>query len=170
MQRQKRRISDITDIVLHHSASRDEYSTHETLDAHLRATNLGYHVSVDDDAVFKSKAAGHDGKATFKQHVPDDEVVWGAAGCNFHGWHLSFDGNSDTMPPTHDEVETAIQIIAAKCRKFGWNKAYARKHIITHQYVGRFISVTKYGTACPGAGVKAVLAYIIDRVCSYLPD
>lgn len=170
MTRQKRPLSAITKIVVHHAGSNDKYSTHESLAEHIKATNLGYHMTVDDDAVFKSKEAGSDGKATFKQQVPDDEVVWGAAGCNYNGWHISIDGNSETTGVTNDEINCLVQIIASKCKQWGWDKDRARKNIITHQYVGLSISRPRYMTACPGNPIIFRMPSIIERVCSYLPN
>lgn len=167
--RQKRHLSDIKWLVLHHTAANDPYSTHETLDAHLQQTNLGYHATVDDDAVFKAKAAGSDGKFTFKEHVPLTEVVWGAAGCNFNGAHLSVDGNSELTPPTKDEIHAVIQIFATWAKRLGWRKRDVAK-IVSHKFVGLNISATKYVTACPGRHWIELMPYIRDRVSTYLPD
>ena len=169
MTRQKRLTSDIKYLVLHHTASNDAYSTHESLDAHLKATNLGYHVSIDDDMAFKAKSAGHDGKFTFKQHVPDNEVVWGAAGCNFNGWHLSVDGNSQVSPPTDDEKNAVVQVFAAKAKLLGWKKADVAR-IVTHAYVGTHISAKKYGTECPGKPLIDWMPECRIRVAAYLPN
>lgn len=169
MSRQVRKTSDIQYIVLHHTASNDKYSTHETLDEHLRATNLGYHVTIDDDLVFKAKAAGNDGKFTFKQHVPDYEVVWGAAGCNFHGWHIAIDGNSQVNPPTDDEKFAVVQVIAAKAKLLGWRKVDVRR-IVSHQWVGQHISTPQYVTECPGKPLLEWLPVLRTRVAAYLPS
>lgn len=175
MQRQKRPLAAIQWIIVHHSASADAYSTHETLDEHLKATNLGYHVSVDDDLVFKAKAAGHDGKFTFKAHAPLDEVVWGAAGCNYNGAHVSIDGNSLVNPPTEDEKTAVVQVIASWCKQLGWKKADVLgtktkpSRIQGHAYVGTHISAKKYGTACPGKPVIDWLPECRVRVAAYLP-
>lgn len=168
MTRQKRPLSAILYLVLHHSASNDRYSTHETLDAHLKATNLGYHATIDDDAVFAAKAAGSDKQFTFKQHVPLEEVVWGAAGCNYNGAHLSVDGNSSTTGVTDDEVFAVIQVFAAWAKRLGWKKRDVAR-IVSHQYVGTHISATRYGTECPGTALLAKLPYIREQVAKYLP-
>ena len=170
IKRQHRVIADIKYIVVHHSGAPDPTSNHSSLAQHLFHTNLGYHGVVDDDAVFKSKAAGHDGKAIYKQMCPDNEVVWGAAGCNFNGWHVSIDGTSGIYGVTKDEIECLIQVIATKCKQFGWKKEYARKHIVTHQWVGLHLSTSKYKTECPGEPIIDQMPYIIERVCSYLPE
>lgn len=172
MTRQKRSLSDIHWLVLHHTASNDKYSTHDTIAAHQAATGLGYHGLVDDDAVFKAKAAGADGHADFGMLAPLDEVVWGAAGCNFNGAHLSVDGNSLTTGVTDDEVNAVIQVFAAWAKKLGWKKADVlgpKSKIIPHSYVGTHISATRYVTECPGAPLVAKLPYIRERVASYLP-
>lgn len=169
MTRQKRPLAAIKWLVLHHSASNDKYSTHETLDAHLLATNLGYHASIDDDAVFKAKEAGHDGKFTFKQHVPLEEVVWGAAGCNYNGAHLSVDGNTSTTGATDDEVFAVIQVFAAWAKRLGWKKRDVAR-IISHNYVGTSISQPRYVTVCPGSALIAKLPHIREQVAKYLPE
>ena len=176
MPRQKRPISAITTVVIHHSvAGDDKHSTHETLNAHIEHTNYGYHVTIDDDDVFKNKAAGFDGKATFKQQVPDDEVVWGAMGCNYNGWHIAIDGNTGRTGVTKDEIETLIQVVATKVRRWGWTKADVLgtktrpSRIQTHNYIGRFVSRTKYVTECPGKPVIDLMDYIRQRIASYLP-
>lgn len=168
MSRQKRKLSDIKYLVLHHTASNDKYSTHSTLDGHLAATGLGYHVTVDDDAVFKAKAAGSDGAFTFKQHAPDDEVVWGAAGCNFNGWHIAIDGNSQQNHPTDDEIHAVVQILATKAKLLGWRKQDAAR-IVGHNYVGLHLSAKRYATECPGKPLIALLPSIRERVARYLP-
>lgn len=166
--RQKRPLSAIKYLVLHHTASNDRYSTHDSLDAHQRATGLGYHVTIDDDAVFQSKAAGADGEFTFKQHAPDDEVVWGAAGGNYNGWHLAIDGNSQTNHPTEDELHAAVQVLAAKAKKLGWRKADVAR-IVGHNYIGTHVSAKRYVTECPGKPLIALLPSIRERVSAYLP-
>lgn len=166
--RQKRLTSDIKYLVLHHTASGDGYSTHDTLDAHLKLTGLGYHVTVDDDMALRANAAGHDGKFTFKQHVPDNEVVWGAAGCNWHGWHLAIDGNSLVAPPTPDEIHAVVQIFTAKARLLGWRKKDVVR-IVTHQHIGLHISAKRYVTECPGPAIIALMPEIQRRVAAYLP-
>ena len=168
MTRQKRPLSAIKYIVIHHSASADKYSTHDTLAEHLKATNLGYHITIDDDAVFTAKVAGEDGKYTFRQQAPDDEVVWGAAGCNYNGWHVSIDGNSQVNPPTKDEIHALVQVIAAKAKAWGWKKADVGR-IVTHNHVGLHISVSRYMTECPGKPIIALVPEIRERVAAYLP-
>jgi len=167
--RQTRLTRDIKWLVVHHTASNDKYSTHETLDEHLKATNLGYHVTIDDDLVYKAKAAGSDGKFTFKQHVPDNEVVWGAAGCNFHGWHIAIDGNSNVNPPTEDEKHAVVQVLAAKAKLLGWRKTDVGR-IVSHQHVGQYISATRYGTECPGKPLIDWMPSLRERVAAYLPS
>lgn len=168
MKRDKRPLSAITAIVIHHAGSNDPHSNHTSLAHHIEVTNLGYHGVVDDDAVFKSKAAGHDGSAVYKQMVPDDEVVWGAAGYNYAGLHLCIDGNSGVYGVTKDEIECLIQVIVAKCRKLGWKKEYARTHIYTHRQVGLSKGTVRYSTECPGKPIIDQMPYIIERACSYL--
>lgn len=176
MTRAKRPIAAIKFIVLHHTASADRYSTHETLAEHLKATGLGYHVTVDDDLALQAKAAGSDGKFTFKQQAPDDEVVWGAAGCNFNGWHIAIDGNTKERPPTDDEKHAVVQIIAAKARAWGWRKGdvlgtrTAPSRIVGHYYVGSHISAKRYGTECPGPPLIAWLPELRVAVAAYLED
>ncbi len=176
MTRQKRTVADIKYMVLHHTASNDRYSTHEILAEHLKATGLGYHVTVDDDAVFQAKAAGADGKFTWKQQAPDDEVVWGAAGCNYSGWHISIDGNSQETPVTDDEKHAVVQIMAAKAKAWGWRKGDVLgtrtqgSRIVGHNYVGTHISKTRYGTECPGRPLIAWIPELRIRVAAYLPD
>jgi hypothetical protein len=166
--RQTRPLSAIKYMVLHHAGSADQWSTHESLDAHLKATNLGYHVSIDDDAVFKAKAAGHDGKFTFKQHAPLTEVVWGAAGCNYNGAHLSVDGNSSTTGVTEDEVFAVVQVLASWAKQLNWKKADVAR-IIGHNHVGKHISSPRYVTECPGRALTDLLPQIRERVAKYLP-
>ena len=169
MSRQKRPLSAIRYIVIHHTASNDAYSTHETLAAHQRATGFGYHATVDDDEAIRNKAAGSDGRATWKQQTPLDEVVWGAAGCNFNALHLAFDGNTSTAPPTDDEVHLAVQILAAWCRKLGWRRSDVGR-IVTHNHVGLHISARRYVTECPGRALIALMPSIRSRVAAYLPE
>ena len=169
LKRQHRLTSDIKYIVVHHTASNDPTSSHSSLATHLFHTNLGYHVTVDDDAVFKAKGAGNDGKFTFKQQVPDNEVVWGASGCNFNGWHIAIDGNSLVHPPTEDEKFAVVQIIATKAKLFGWRKKDVNR-IITHQYVGTHLSPKPYSTACPGKPIIDWMPELRTRVAAYLPE
>ena len=169
MTRQKRLTSDIKYLVLHHTASNDRYSTHASLDHHLRATNLGYHVTIDDDMVFAAKAAGNDKKFTFFQHVPDNEVVWGAAGCNYNGWHLAIDGNSQTAYPTADELFAVVQVFASKAKLLGWKKKDVVR-IVSHQQVGLTISPTKYVTECPGLPLIDWMPTLRAKVAAYLPE
>lgn len=168
MQRQKRPLSAIKYLVVHHTASNDKYSTHETLAAHQAATGFGYHATIDDDLVFTMKGAGKDGRYTFKQHAPLEEVVWGAAGCNYNGAHVSIDGNSLVAPPTDDEVFALVQILAAWAKRLGWKKKDVGR-IITHNHVGLHVSATKYVTECPGASIIALMPSIRERVAAYLP-
>ena len=137
--RQKRPLSAIKYIVIHHTASADAYSTHETLAAHQKATGFGYHATVDDDAALKNKAAGKDGAATWKQQTP------------------------------LDEVDLAVQILAAWAKKLGWRKADVGR-IVTHNHVGLHISPTRYVTECPGHALIAMMLAIRSRVASYLPE
>ena len=169
MTRKKRLTSDIKYLVLHHTASADAYSSHDSLDAHLRATNLGYHVTVDDDMALKAKAAGSDGHFTFRQHVPDNEVVWGAAGCNYNGWHLAIDGNSQVKYPTADELHAVVQIFATKAKLLGWRKKDVSR-IVSHNYVGLHISPTKYVTECPGLPLIDWMPTLRAKVAAYLPE
>lgn len=169
MSRQKRLTSDILYLVLHHTASNDKYSTHASLDHHLKATNLGYHVTVDDDMVFAAKAAGHDGKFTFKQHVPDNEVVWGAAGCNYNGWHIAIDGNSQVNPPTDDEKYAVVQILATKAKLLGWRKKDVVR-IVSHNWVGTHLSKPRYVTECPGKPLLDWMPTLRAKVAAYLPE
>ena len=177
MVREKRPLSAITCIVLHHAGSADKWSTHETLHQHLLATNLGYHATVDDDEVFKSKAAGHDGKWTWKVQAPLTEVVWGAAGCNYHGAHISVDGNSGVTGVTEDEKTCVVQITVAWCKQFGWKKKDVLgdkngvgSRLITHNYVGLHISPKRYVTECPGKPLIDWMPEYRARVAAYLPD
>ena len=172
MQRGKRTLSALKKhgrVVVHHAGSTDHNSNHETLAAHLKATNLGYHYTVDDDAVFKSKAAGSDGRWTFKQQAPLTDIVWGATGCNEHGIHVSIDGNSITTGVTDDEKTCLAQIIVAIFQQMGWTKKDLWR-IVTHQYVGLHISYTKYFTECPGPPIINWMPECIRRVGTYLPD
>lgn len=172
--RQARPLAAIEWIIIHHTASADAYSTHESLAVHLKATNLGYHYTIDDDAVFQSKAAGRDGKWTFKQQAPLTEVVWGAAGCNYAGAHVAVDGNSDKML-TEDEKTCLVQIVASVAKQLGWTKADVLgaktkpSRVQGHRFVGTHISPTKYGTACPGEALIAFLPELRRRVAAYLP-
>lgn len=163
MQRQVRSLSAIKYIVVHHTASNDQYSTHESLDKHIQQTNLGYHVTVDDD-----KGTGTDGFASFKRHVPDNEVVWGAAGCNYNGWHIAFDGNSLIKPPTEDEKNTMVQIIATTAKRLGWHKQDV-VCIVTHNHIGKHVSKERYITECPGTPVIEWMPELRKRVAEYLP-
>jgi hypothetical protein len=169
MTRVKRPLSAIQWVVIHHTASNDKYSTHETLDEHLKVTNLGYHVTVDDDLALTIKGAGADSKFTFKQHVPDDEVVWGAAGGNYHGWHISIDGNSLLKPPTEDEKFAVVQIVAQKVKRWGWKKKDVWR-IVTHNYIGIHVSKPPYSTECPGLPTIEWMPELRKRVANYLPD
>lgn len=164
MTRQKRPLDAIKYIVVHHTASNDKYSTHESLDGHIQKTNLGYHVTVDDD-----KGSGADGYASFRRHVPDDEVVWGAAGCNYNGWHIAIDGNSQVTPPTEDEKNTVVQVVATICKRLGWKKRDVVR-IVTHNYVGLVLSSKKYVTECPGKPIINWMPELRDRVSAYLPS
>ena len=168
MSRPSRPLSEIRWVVIHHTASNDKYSTHNTLDEHLRATNLGYHVTVDDDLALTVAGAGKDSHYTFKQHVPDDEVVWGAAGCNYHGWHIAIDGNSLLKAPTEDEIHAVVQVIATKLKRWGWGKKDVGD-IISHNHVGLHVSNPKYVTECPGLPIIDRLPEIRRRVAAYLP-
>jgi hypothetical protein len=168
MTRQKRPLTAIKYLVVHHTASADAYSTHETLDAHQRATGLGYHATIDDDAALKAKAAGADGKFTFKQHAPLDEVVWGAAGCNYNGAHVAIDGNGLIAPPTNDEVYALVQVLATWAKQLGWKKSDVGR-IVGHDYIGKHVSATRYITECPGKPIIALLPAIRARVAAYLP-
>ena len=167
--RQQRPLSAIKYLVVHHTASSDAYSTHDSLDAHQRATGLGYHATIDDDLALKMRAAGKDGRWTFRQHAPLTEVVWGAAGCNYNGAHVSIDGNSQVAPPTDDEVFALVQVLAAWAKQLGWQKRDVSR-IVTHNYVGLNISATRYGTECPGKPIIAMMPAIRERVAVYLPD
>ena len=167
--RQKRPLSAIRYIVIHHTASADAYSTHETLALHQKATGFGYHATVDDDAALKAKAAGKDGSATWKQQTPLDEVVWGAAGCNYNALHLSFDGNTNTAPPTDDEAHLAVQILAAWAKKLGWRKKDVER-LVTHNYVGLHLSAKRYVTECPGHALIQLMPDLRRRVAAYLPE
>lgn len=175
MPRKKRPLDVIEWIILHHTASTDKYSTHETLAAHLAATNLGYHYTVDDDAVFASKAAGADGKWTFKQQAPLDEVVWGAAGANWNAAHIAIDGNSITTPPTADEKRCAVQLAATVAKNLGWKKAdvlgTATKpsRLQTHRWVGLNLSTPRYSTECPGPPLEAWMDEYRREVAAFLP-
>lgn len=170
-----RPLSAIEWIIVHHTASADKWSTHDTLAEHQRATNLGYHATIDDDAVFQSKAAGHDGKWTFKQQAPLTVKVNGAAGGNYAGAHVAIDGNSDQLV-TEDEKTCLVQVVASWCKQLGWTKADALgtktkpSRIQGHRFVGLHVSATKYGTACPGEALIAFLPELRRRVAAYLPD
>jgi hypothetical protein len=170
-----RPLSAIEWIIVHHTASADKWSTHDTLAEHQAATNLGYHATIDDDAVFQSKAAGHDGKWTWKMQAPLTQKVNGAAGCNYAGAHVAIDGNSDKML-TEDEKTCLVQVVAGWCKQLGWTKADVLgaktkpSRIQGHRFVGLHISATKYGTACPGEALIDFLPELRRRVAAYLPN
>lgn len=169
-----RPLSAIEWIIVHHTASADQWSTHDTLADHQEATNLGYHATIDDDAVFRSKAAGRDGKWTWRMQAPLTEKVNGAAGANWNAAHVAVDGNSDQLL-TDDERACLVQVVAGWCKQLGWTKAdvlgtkLRPSRIQGHRFVGTHISPTKYGTACPGEALIDFLPELRRRVAAYLP-
>ena len=78
------------------------------------------------------------------------------------------DGNFELVPPTPQEIEKLIQVIAIKAKKWGWRKKDVWR-ISYHQEIGLKYARTKYVTACPGKYMIAKIAYIRARVATYLP-
>lgn len=165
-------------VVVHHTAANDVYSNAASLKTHFNETGLGYNGVVDDDEANQNPAKGRDGKATYTQQVADDDLVWGATGANSYGWHVAIDGNCEERPPTEDEFNMLVQVIATKVRSWGWKKVDAlgdpkrkkRSRIYSHQEVGRHLAQVPYFTACPGKHLIARMDELRRRVAAYLPD
>lgn len=159
----KKRLNPVRFIVVHHSASNDVRSGFHDLVEERKRRNEGYNFIIDDDG------DPDDGKADAVQDVPDDEISNGVYGLNSQSLNVCVDGNFEISEPTDDELEKLVQVIAAKCKKFGWRKSDVN-HIITHRDAGMNYSREKYVTACPGKHLIEKIPYVRTRVASYLPD
>lgn len=155
-------------IVVHHSASNDSGTGIEDLMAERKRRNEGYNMIIDDDAGQLDPRKRADGHSTFRQDAPDLVVSNGTYGINAKAWNVCIDGNFEINDPMPDEVETLVQVIAAKARAFGWRK-HDTWRIIGHKEAGEKYSKVKYSTACPGRNMIKLLPYVRERVAAYLP-
>jgi len=155
-------------VVVHHSAANDEHTDLKELMAERQHRNEGYNAIVDDDAGNLDPRKRRDGIAEWVQDAPDMVISNGTYGVNAKAWNICIDGNFELNDPTPDEVETLIQVIAAKVRSWGWTKADVWR-IIGHRDAGAKYSRTPYVTACPGRNLYKLLPYIRQRVAAYLP-
>lgn len=155
-------------VVVHHSASNDSTTGLEHLMAERKRRNEGYNVIIDDDDGELDPRKRADGVADWTQDAPDLVVSNGTYGVNAKSWNVCIDGNFEVSDPTPDEVETLIQVIAAKVRRWGWKKHDVWR-IIGHRDAGEKYSKTRYVTACPGRNLYKLLPYIRERVAAYLP-
>lgn len=158
-------------VVIHHSAANDAFTDLGDLMAERKRRNEGYNVIIDDDDVFtEGEAAGHDGRADFVQDAPDTGVSNGVYGVNWRAVNICIDGNFELRHPTEDEVNTLVQVIAGKAKRWGWKKGDTQTRIMGHGEAGRRLSPTPYSTACPGKHLQARIPEIRNRVAKYLPD
>jgi hypothetical protein len=158
-------------VVIHHTAANDAFTDTADLMNERRHRNEGYNVIIDDDDIFtEGPAAGKDGEASVTQDAPDTGVSNGVYGSNWRAVNICIDGNFETARPTDDEVNALVQVIAAKAKRWGWNKADTQTRIMGHQEAGRRLSPTPYGTACPGKNLIARIPEIRNRVAAYLPE
>lgn len=155
-------------VVVHHSAAADSRTGLEDLMHERKRRNEGYNYIIDDDDGELDPRKRADGKAAHGQDAPDLVVSNGTYGVNAKAWNICVDGNFEVNDPTPDEVETMIQVIAAKVRRWGWRKADVWR-IIGHKEAGEKYSKTRYSTACPGRNMIKLLPYVRERVAGYLP-
>lgn len=145
-------------VVVHHSAANDLYSTPDTLKAERRNRGEGYNFIIDDVG----------GKTVAVQDALDTTISNGVYGINTSSWNICIDGNFEHQHPSAGELHALVQVIATKVRGWGWRKTDVIK-IIGHQYAGLYLSAKRYGTACPGRNLIALLPEIRRRVAVYLP-
>lgn len=102
--------ASIRKIVLHLNVGPEVEGGAQSLATYLRGVGAGYHEIVDN--------------RTFVQCAQPDQVVWGAAGMNDHGYHICVIGNVQTAQEWHDsyssgELSVAALRVAARCHDFG---------------------------------------------------
>ncbi len=145
-------------VVIHHSAANELTTTLDDLKAERQRRNEGYNLIIRDVG----------GKVAFCQDAPDDVFSNGVFGLNPESWNVSCDGNFDIETPRPELVDTLVQVIAEKLKRWGWKRADVAR-IIGHQEAGLHYARERYETDCPGKHMIALIPSIRERVAAYLP-
>jgi hypothetical protein len=162
-----------TYLVVHHSAADPENFGLDNFWAEYQKRDEGYNIVLTQD-----EHLSHIHEAPFievngvqvAQEAPDNEISNGTYALNPLSYNVCLNGNFEESEPTEFEISELVQVLAAKCKAWGWKKSDALHRIITHNEAGTKYARVRYVTQCPGKNLINLMPGIRTRVASYLPN
>lgn len=159
-----RPLNSIEYLVIHHPVGAYDV---DDFRREFAARHEGYNAVVVDDR------DPYNGQSTFAELLPMTTISNGTYGINYQAWNVCVvkgNGNFETTPVTmaDDCVKKLVQVLATKARLLGWRKKDVSR-IVGHQFAGLYLSSVRYGTACPGRNMIALIPQIRLAVARYLP-
>jgi hypothetical protein len=162
-----------TFVCVHHSAADEHHFGIDEFFAEFEKRDEGYNMIITEDEGLPVHHPFFRFQHTqVAQEAPNDMISNGVYGLNQLSWNICINGNFELEHPPQDAVDALIQILASKCKAWGWTKQDALHRIITHNEAGRFYAPEgyRYITQCPGKYLIALMSEIRTRVASYLPE